>query len=431
MRRLAVLHHPISFFPLDLRAQVCDAAELIWVVDSRLVSEEILQLLRRLGQVVDTSGRSLEATAQSLSELKVEGVVSFVDDYIEDAAHLAALLGFRYHTPEVARTLVNKQRQRAVLAAAGIAGPAFWPAPGDLDQRAAAELAARVTYPAVVKPALGSGSRFICLVRSPGELCAVLADGPDHGFLIEEYLEDQADHDPWYASYLSVESVVSGGRIGHVALTGRFPLAEPFRESGNFIPALCDAEQVPELLSMVDDTLRALQVTDSLTHTEIKLTPDGPRLIEVNGRLGGRPPFVLANVSDTNLFRMACAVALGEPVEIEGLARTEGVGFWLMLHAPMQARRLNSVTGCDEVRNFDGVSDVRVSRQSGEALDWREGTDGKVVTIEGAVDDHDQLRQTVATIRAAVTITTDGPDQDEPVRADPTIGQVLELPSAL
>jgi biotin carboxylase len=434
--RLAVLHHPNSFFPLDLRAEVGDAAELVWVVDSTMVPEETLLLLRRIGEVVDTAGARLEATAEALADLGVEGVVSFVDDYIENAAELAALLGLRYHTPEVARTLVNKQRQRAVLAAAGIPGPAFWTAPGDLDEPAAAELAARVAYPAVVKPALGSGSRDICLVRTPSELRAVLADGPDHGLVIEEYLVDEADHEPWYASYLSVESVVSEGRIGHVALTGRFPLAEPFRESGNFIPALCPAGQVPELLSLVDDTLQALRITDSLTHTEIKLTPDGPRVIEVNGRLGGRPPFVLTSVSDTNLFRIACAVALGVPVHIEGLARCDGVGFWLMLHAPMEARRLDAVVGSDDVAAFDAVSEVRINRCPGESLDWREGTDGKIVTIRGTVGDHDELRETVARIRASVTITTDGPgrhglfDQDGPGAADLTASKVLELPSA-
>ena len=32
--RIAVLHHPKSFFPLDVYQRVHDTAELIWVVDS-------------------------------------------------------------------------------------------------------------------------------------------------------------------------------------------------------------------------------------------------------------------------------------------------------------------------------------------------------------------------------------------------------------
>jgi biotin carboxylase len=335
----------------------------------------------------------------------------------------------------VAKTVVNKQLQRAVLDAAGIPGPAFWTAPGDLAPSDASELAERVTYPAVVKPAEGSGSRDICIVRTPEELRAAVTAGPGHGFLIEEYLQDEPDHESWYASYLSVESVVSHGVIGHVALTGRFPLAEPLRESGNFIPALYPADRVPSLLELVDETLTALGITDSLAHTEVKLTPDGPRVVEVNGRLGGRPPLVLAGVSDTNLFQMACAVALGEPVHVDALAPCDGVGFWLMLHAPMEARRLGTVSGTDEVARLAPVTDVRINRAPGDALDWREGTDGKIVTVQGAVTDHAELRETVARIRAAVTITTDGEDGaagGTPVDSTESDGpdvKVLELPT--
>ena len=401
------MHHPNSFFPLELRGHVGDCADIVWVVDSTVVPEEMVRFLRRLGPVVASDGRDLDSLAGELTRLGVEGVVSFVDDHIVDAALLAGRMGLRYHTPDVARALVNKQVQRAVLDAAGIPGPAFWSAPGGLDDVGTAAFAERITYPAVVKPAEGSGSRDICLVRTPGELAAVLTTGDGTGHLVEQYLEDEDGHEPWYASYLSVESVVSRGRVGHVAVTGRFPLAEPFRETGNFIPALCPADRIQGILALTDDTIAALGITDSVTHTEIKLTPDGPRLIEVNGRLGGRPPFVLGAVSDTNLFQIACRVALGDPVHIEGMATCEGVGFWLMLHAPMQARELIAVHGADAAAAIPGVTDVRVNRLPGASLDWREGTDGKIVTIQGAVPDHTELAATVDRIRDAITIRTD------------------------
>jgi biotin carboxylase len=405
--RLAVMDHPNSFFPLELRNQVGDCAELVWVVDSSRVPNGMLRLLRRLGPVVDTDGQSLDDTARELTELGTQGVVSFVDDHIVDAALLAQRIGLRYHTPEVARSLVNKQKQRAVLERAGIPGPAFWSAPSGLDDAHASEFADRVSYPAVVKPAEGSGSRDICLVRTRAELRSVLTAGRGPGFLVEQYLEDQPGQEPWFASYLSVESVVSDGRIGHLAVTGRFPLAEPFRETGNFIPALFPADRVPALLALVDDTIAALGITDSVTHTEIKLTPDGLQVIEVNGRLGGRPPFVLGAVSATNLFQIACRVALGEPVHVDGLVPCDGVGFWLMLHAPMAARQLVAVDGIDDAAALDGVTDALLNRVPGAALDWREGTDGKIVTIQGVVADHAELAATVARVRAAITITTD------------------------
>jgi biotin carboxylase len=428
------MHHTNSFFPLELRDRVGDCAELVWVVDSRGVPKEMIRFLRRLGPVVDTAGQDLDSVAEELTRLGVGGIASFVDDHIVDAAILAERVGLPYHTPDVAHALVNKQVQRAVLDAAGIPGPAFWSAPSGLDAASAAAIAGRVTYPAVVKPAEGSGSRDICLVRTAEELSSVITAGGGPGHLVEQYLEDERGHGSWYASYLSVESVVSHGTVGHVAMTGRFPLAQPFRETGNFIPAICPAEQVPGILSLVDDTIAALGITDSVTHIEIKLTPDGPRLIEVNGRLGGRPPFVLCGISDTNLFQVACQVALGDPVHIDAMATCDGVGFWLMLHAPMKARRLDAVDGADAAAAVSGVTDLRVNRHPGASLDWREGTDGKIVTIQGTATDHTALAATVGRIRDAITISTDAgpgcertPATDAHDVADWPV-DVLELP---
>ncbi len=412
-RRVAVMHHTNSFFPLELRDRVGDCAELVWVVDSRGVTKEMFRFLRRLGPVVDTAGQDLDSIAEELTRVSVGGIVSFVDDHIVDAAILAERVGLPYHTPDVAHALVNKRVQRPVLDAAGIPGPAFWSAPSGLDAAQAAAFADRVTYPAVVKPAEGSGSRDICLVRTAEELSLLITVGDGPGHLVEQYLEDERGHDSWYASYLSVESVVSHGTVGHVAMTGRFPLAEPFRETGNFIPAICPAEQLPGILSLVNDTIAALGITDSLTHTEIKLTPDGPRLIEVNGRLGGRPPFVLCGISDTNLFQVACQVALGDPVHIDAMTTCDGVGFWLMLHAPMEARRLDAVDGTDAAAAVSGVTDLRVNRLPGASLDWREGTDGQIVTIQGTATDHTALAATVGRIRDAITISTDAGGSSE------------------
>ena len=41
------------------------------------------------------------------------------------------------------------------------------------------------------------------------------------------------------------------------------------------------------MLDIASMAIKALGVRVGFLHTEIKLTPDGPRIIEVNGRLGG------------------------------------------------------------------------------------------------------------------------------------------------
>ena len=407
--KVAVLHHARSFFPLELFQQVGDDAELLWVVDADLSGVAATdRLLRRLGSVVDIAGLDMEKAALSLADHHPDGIVSFVDDHLETAAALAARLNLPYHSPEVAGVLVDKRRQRAVLRQAGVPGPDFWSIPAGLTSNEAADLARRITYPSVLKPAEGSGSKGIHLVRTPGALLSLLAEGAGgRDSIVEEYLYDDSTLDPSIGSYLSVESVISAGRVSHVAITGRFPLAAPFRETGNFIPAILDRHMHQPVLAMVDGAVEALGIMTAVIHTEIKLTPDGPKLIEVNGRLGGRPPFVLRSVSNVNLFQIACRVAVGTPVCFEGLAPCTDVGFWLMLQPPVSARRVATVEGLNALSGVAGVETVSLVRGPGAAVDWREGTDSQVATVRGRVPDHPALAATVASIRGRVRISYD------------------------
>jgi biotin carboxylase len=408
--KVAVLHHPRSFFPTDLHQQVGDSVEVLWVADQSCVEDVAsIPLMHRLGTVVDIAGLDVDQAASCLAAHEPDGIVTFVDDHVELAAALAARLDLTYHTPAVAKTLVDKRLQRAALREAGVAGPDFWAVPAGLTLSELEELARRIDYPAVLKPAEGSGSKDIEQVNDADHLLSLLTREvrkADH--LVEEYIrDDPATSGQWFANYLSVESVISAGRISHVAITGRFPLAEPFRESGNFIPGILPQHLYPMVLQTVTDANDALGIKDAVTHTEIKLGSDGPALVEVNGRLGGRPPFVLRRVSSVNLFQVAFQVAIGMPVAFDGPAECRGVGFWFMLQPPISALSVAHISGLNELSALPGVDTVNLNRRPGEPIDWHEGTSSHIVSVQGQVADYDTLAETIQTIRDTAKIGYD------------------------
>jgi biotin carboxylase len=408
--RIAVMHHPRSFFAMELYEQVGGAADLLWVLSSPERSGLTApRLLNRLGTVVDIAGMGPDQAAETLGAHGADGIVSFVDEYIEDAAALAQRLGLRYHTPEVALSVVDKRVQRTLVADAGIPGPDFRVVSPGASKEQVGQLAAEVGYPVVLKPGRGSASRGIRQAGSHEELLSVLASAEGDYFdgIVEELLPDDPTRNPTFASYVSVESVVSDGMVSHVAVTGRFPLASAFRETGNFIPAAEDACTLDVLTTMAGRTIKALGIRDSVVHTEIKLTPDGPKLIEVNGRLGGRPPFVLLEVSSVNLFQVACAVAAGVPVCFDRLVECDGVGFRLMFQPPLSARRVVSIDGLASVKELPGVGQILVSRSIGAAVDAGEGTDSQVLTVQGRTANIAALASTLASIESFVTIGYD------------------------
>jgi biotin carboxylase len=157
-------------------------------------------------------------------------------------------------------------------------------------------------------------------------------------------------------------------------------------------------------LETASAAISSLEIEGAVVHTEIKLTPDGPRLIELNGRLAGRPPFVLRSISDVNLFQAACRIALGEHVHFDGLAECRGIGFWRMLQPPLSAQRVLALRGVADLQQHGSVDDVLVKRAAGQPVELSDGTDGAVVTVTGRVGDLDELAAVIQAIDESIEV---------------------------
>jgi hypothetical protein len=405
-RRIAIVQHRRSLFPLDMRQAIGPDLEPIWVLaEDEAADPAMRRVLARTGRLVDIAGLPLDEAVERVAAEQPEGIVTGVDETLELTAALAVALELPYHSPQTAHTVADKGLQRGALAQAGVSGPRFWIVPAGLGGEALADAAREPSYPSVLKPTAGSGGRGVRRLVGPEDLVA--AYRPDTPVVVEEYLTDTDERDLRFASYLSVESVICDGQISHVALCGRFQIAPPFRESGFFIPAAIDPERHAPLTALADEAIRALGITIGMTHTEIKLTTSGPRVIEVNARLGGRPPLVLRSVSDVNLLRLSCLVALGDKAAFPQLAPTREIGFWRLVQPPVAARSVRSVEGIKQVSASPAVDHVSLVRAPGDPVDWREGSAGHVAYVNGRVADLDELATTIEFIDSTLQFAYD------------------------
>ena len=79
-------------------------------------------------------------------------------------------------------------------------------------------------------------------------------------------------------------------------MTDNWPTLEPwFNETGDNAPSLFERERQHDLMALAVNTLRCLGLKLGVFHVEAKYTTRGPRLIEVNSRMGG------GQVRDNNL----------------------------------------------------------------------------------------------------------------------------------
>lgn len=109
-------------------------------------------------------------------------------------------------------------------------------------------------------------------------------------FLMEEYLDGPE---------ISVESFSFNGEHSVIAITDKL-IQENFVEIGHAVPSQIAPALKDEVIDLVINFLNAIELKNGPSHTEIKLTSKGPRIIESHNRIGGD------NI--TELVRISCGI---------------------------------------------------------------------------------------------------------------------------
>ncbi|MFM9456934.1 ATP-grasp domain-containing protein [Streptomyces europaeiscabiei] len=246
-----------------------------------------------------------------LGPLPPDGVICRDEVHLPAAAELARDLGLPHESPSAARILSDKAAVRARLTERGI-GALSW----RVAATAAEGLAAvdEIGLPVVVKPTAGGWSVGVSIAWSRAQAARALAEvlgvpaGPDGTpprALIEEYAVGR---------HVSAELLVQDHRTVLLGFAERLP-APPGQtaELGGHFPARIEQEEAAR--AFVLDAVRAIGVRSSAVHAELLLTPTGPELIEINGRVAGH---VVARQMSLALQRSLTAdlvaLAVGDPV---------------------------------------------------------------------------------------------------------------------
>jgi biotin carboxylase len=266
---------------------------------------------------------------------------------------------------------------------------------------------ADVGFPAIVKPASGTGSAGIVVLHDEEELAPAERQlAAMSGCVVERYFgAERLPQAEWLADYVSVEST-SGGRGDrrHFGVTLRPPLAPPVRETGSVVSDLLTDEQLQDVLAAADGALDALGVTHLVTHTEVKIRRDGVEVLEVNGRLGGYVEQMTLRRAGASAVRLALGAAVGEPVCAPSV-RTDRHLFSLLFPAPLDAVELLRGPGREALARLPGVWRVDAIRPPGPLDPLREGTSGYLCSIWIEADSATRLH---ANVRYAVRAIAEG-----------------------
>jgi len=137
-----------------------------------------------------------------------------------------------------------------------------------------------------------------------------------------------------------------------------------FTELGHAFPVLAGTATGERICTFVTDLLGFLGYTNGPAHTEVVLTADGPRLVEINPRVAGSDiPVLIEDVCESNPYLDALAVASGRTPAAGRPRQWSGVAFRLLVSR--RAGRLIDVRGLDDARAALGVTSVECYTEPG------------------------------------------------------------------
>ncbi len=250
----------------------------ITLVDTRAGHDDALVAIARRTFLVDYDDPSLVPLLQALHhESPFSAVLCLTEQGLLPAARIGEALGVPGLSPEVVGRTRDKFAMRSWLRDA-----AFSAVPCAVVRDAAdiRKFGDEHGYPVIVKPRHGKGSEHVSCFRD----AAAVSTPAD---IADEYIAEAFLPGPEF----SVEAFSCAGDHQVMAITGKFTQdtdpENPFVEVGHVVPAPVGPDVSAAMTAYVSEFLGVIGISDGCSHTELRMTPEGPEVIETHTRVGG------------------------------------------------------------------------------------------------------------------------------------------------
>jgi biotin carboxylase len=374
--RVGVVHIPYGAASLP---DVCRAAtslcQPVFLFDQTTATAhpDIVATARLLAEV-HTVGHA--GFAESAGALSLNGLTTFHDDALDPVDAATAELGLP--GPADQTHPWDKLVQRNLLAAAGLTRVRAVPVDSPAQLQATAQ---QIGLPAVLKPRRGVAGGRIAMINTHDDIdYQIRHRWIWEGLMLETKLADGAHpaKSIVLADFVSVETVNTDNTRHHVAIFDKTPVeithraandgADAIQVTGDITPSRLPAHDREAVTRLVSRALAVLGVRWRITHTEVKLTPDGPEIIEINGRVGGHLNRLLKLTNGYELVRAALSLATAQiPSSSTSPPRGWAAGLFPPLpdrHTPVEAR-----VSIAQLRQLPGVAGVDAVARHGQTPD--------------------------------------------------------------
>lgn len=305
----------------------------------------------------------IPAILKAAKKHKIDGIMTLATDMpMRSVAAVAKELKLVGIDEATAVRATNKVEMRRALMSGGLSVPQFFNVDSD---ESFLKVMERFKDNIIVKPADSSGSRGICLINSGTEPKKALdffhyskSYSPSGNVVVEEYMKGPE---------VSVETISVDGECHVVQITDKLTTGVPhFVEMGHSQPTILCKEKVDAIKNITKSANKAIGIKDGPSHTEVIVTREGPKIVEIGARLGGDSitTHLVPLSTGVDMVEGCIKIALGEKPDITPKYNRGSAIRYFRQNAGV----IRSIKGIEEVRKISHIKQVSIVHGVGERI---------------------------------------------------------------
>ena len=305
----------------------------------------------------------IPAIIEAAERHQIDGIMTLATDMpMRSVAAVAREMNLVGIDEETALKATNKIEMRKALQLGGVPIPKFFKVSNEIEYKEAVK---QFTVPFIVKPADSSGSRGIFevvditnheLVKNAYEYCKPYSKVGD--VIVEEYM---------IGPEVSVETLAVDGVCHVIQITDKLTTGAPhYVEMGHSQPTRLNKKIADKISEVAKAANNAIGIKNGPSHTEIIITSEGPKIVELGARLGGDNITTHLVPLSTGVDMVECCIkiAVGEKPDIEKKWNQGSAIRYFKQHAGI----VDSIKGLEKAKKIEGIKQISIVHGVGEEV---------------------------------------------------------------
>lgn len=329
----------------------------------------------------------------------IDGVMTLASDMpMRSVAAVAKELNLVGVTDDTALKATNKAVMRQALQEASVPVPKFFKVSTKDEYDAAVS---NFTVPFIVKPADNSGSRGIFKIADL-TCTECIEDAYNYSkqysrngdVVVEEYMSGPE---------VSVETLTVNGECHVIQITDKITTGAPhFVEMGHTQPTRLPGDIPAKIAEVAKAANKAIGITNGPSHTEIIVTSEGPKIVELGARLGGDciTTHLVPLSTGVNMVECCIKIALGEKPDIEAKYNKGSAIRYIHQHAGL----VTEIKGISIAEAIPGVQQVSIVHGVGETITEIDSSTARMGFVIAQGNDADDAERICESARDTLNI---------------------------